>query len=143
MEYQKVINSLDDTTSQPSKFRTRNWVEINDEKRVSYNNYNIKYKTSVIRSNLYDYSDAYIHVKGTAIVPNTAVADAPVSNTNKKVIFKSCAPFTSFITLINNTQVEDAQEIDIVMPMYNLIKYSDVYLKTSGIYGNTIEMNQL
>ena len=117
MEYQKVINSLDDTTSQPSKFRTRNWVEINDEKRVSYNNYNIKYKTSMIRSNLYDYSDAYIHVKGTAIVPNAAAADAPVSNTNKKVIFKSCAPFTSFITLINNTQVEDAQEIDIVMPM--------------------------
>ena len=143
MEYQKVINSLDHTTNQPSKFRARNWIEINDEKRVSYNNYNIKYKTSMIRSNLYDYSDAYIHVKGTAIVPNAAAADAPVSNTNKKVIFKSCAPFTSFITLINNTQVEDAQEIDIVMPMYNLIKYSDAYSKTSGIYGNTTEMNQL
>ena len=93
MEQQKIINSLDDTTNHPSKFRTRNWVEINDEKRGSYNNYNIKFKTSVIRSNLCDYSDAYIHVKGTIIVPNTAAADASVNNTNKKVIFKNCAPF--------------------------------------------------
>ena len=144
MEYQKIINLLNDTTNQPSKFRTRNSVEIHDESQGTCNaNNDIKSKTSMIRSNLYDYSDAYIHVKGTAIVPNTAAADAPVSNTNKKVIFKSCAPFTSFITLINNTQVEDAQEIDIVMPMYNLIKYSDAYSKTSRIYGSTIEMNQL
>ena len=86
----------------------------------------------MIRSNLCDYSDAYILVKGTITVPNTAAAGAAVNNTNKKVIFKNCAPFTDCITEINNTQVDDAQNIDIVMPMHNLIEYSDVYSKTSG-----------
>ena len=60
MEYQKIINLLDDTTNQPSKFRTINWVEINDESRGKYDNSHIKFKTSMIRSNLCDYSDAYI-----------------------------------------------------------------------------------
>ena len=71
-------------------------------------------------------------VKGTITVANTTAAGATVINTNKKLIFKSCAPFTDCITEINNTQVDDAQKIDIVMPMYNLIEYSDAYLKTSG-----------
>ena len=65
-------------------------------------------------------------------VPNTTAAGAEVKNTNKKVIFKTCAPFTDCITEINNTQVDHAQQIDIVMPMYNLIKYSDAYSKKSG-----------
>ena len=88
MEYQKMINLLDDTANQPSKFRTRNWVEINDESRGTYYaNSDNKFKTSVIRSNLCDYGDAYIHVKATVTVSNTSVAAAPVNNTNKKVIF--------------------------------------------------------
>ena len=62
MEYKKIINSLDDATNQPSKFRTRNWVEINDESRGSYDN-NVKFKTLMIRGNLCDCSDAYIYVK--------------------------------------------------------------------------------
>ena len=86
----------------------------------------------MVRSVLFDYSDAYIHFKGTIAVPNTAAAAAPVKNTNKKVIFKNCAPFTNCITEIINTQVDDAHNIDTVMPMYNLIEYSDAYLKTSG-----------
>ena len=61
-----------------------------------------------------------------------AAAGAAVNNTNKKVIFKNCAPFTDCITEINNMQVDDNQKTDIVMPMYNLINYSDVYSKTSG-----------
>ena len=87
MEYQKIINLLDDTTyNRPSKFRIRNWVEINDESRETYNdNSYIKFKTSMIRSNLCNYGDAYIHVKGTIEVPNLAAAGAPVNNTNKKV----------------------------------------------------------
>ena len=56
----------------------------------------------MIRSNLRDYSDAFIHVKATAAVPNTVAAAAPVNNTNKKVIFKNCAPFTNCISEINN-----------------------------------------
>ena len=83
-------------------------------------------------SNLLDYSSAYIHVKATITVTNTVAAATPVNNTNEKVIFKNCAPFTNCISEINNTQVDDAQDIDIVIPMYNVIEYSHVYSKTSG-----------
>ena len=72
-------------------------------------------------------------VKGTITVNNTAAADANRNNTNKKVIFKICSLFTNCISEINNTQVDNAKDIDIVMPMYNLIEYSDNYSKTSGI----------
>ena len=85
----------------------------------------------MIRSNLCDYSDAYILVKGTITVPNTEAAGVVVNNTNKKVILKNCPPFTDCITQINNGEVDDAQKIDIVMPMYNLIEHNDPYLKTS------------
>ena len=86
----------------------------------------------MIISSLCDYSDVCILIKGTTTAPNTAAAGAAVNNTNKKVIFKNCAPFTDRITKIHNTQVDDAQQIDVVMTMYNLIEYSDVYSKISG-----------
>ena len=82
-----MINLLDDTTNQPSKFRTRDWVEINDESKGRYDNSNITFKTFVARSNLCDCSGAYILVKGTITVSNTAVAGLAVNNTDKKVIF--------------------------------------------------------
>ena len=85
----KIINLLNDTTNQSFKFRTRNCAEINDESKGRYDNSNIRFKTSIIRSNLCDYSNACILVKGTITVPNTAAAGAAVNNTNKKVIFKS------------------------------------------------------
>ena len=133
MAYQKVVNSLNDQSNQPSKLRTRNWVEINDEARGTYSlNKQIKFKTSMLRSNLCDYSDAYILAKGNITVNNTADAGAAANNINKKVIFKNCAPFTNCISKINNTQIDNAEYIDIVMPMYNLIEYSDNYSKTSG-----------
>ena len=104
MEYQKIANLIDDTPNQPSKFRTRNWVEINDESRGAYNvNSQIKFKTTMLISSLCDYSDACILVKGTISVNNTAAAGAAVNNTNKKVIFKNCAPFTNCISEIKNT----------------------------------------
>ena len=93
-------------------------------------NSDIKFKTSVIRSNLCNYSDVYIHVKGTITVSNISVQGSAVNKTNKKVIFKSWAPFTNWISEINNTQVGDPQNIDLVIPRYNLIEYSDVYSKT-------------
>ena len=86
----------------------------------------------MLKSSLWDYSDAYILVKGTIIVNNTAAQGAAANNTNKKVIFKNCAPFTNCISEINNTQTDNAKDIDIVMPMYNLIEYSDNYAKTTG-----------
>ena len=118
--------------NQPSKFGTKNWVEINDESKGRYNNRSIRFKTSIIRSSLCDYSDAYIFVKGTITVPNTVAAGAAVNNANKKVIFKNCTPFTNSIAEINNIQLDDVQKSDVVMSMYNLIKYSDAYLKASG-----------
>ena len=133
MEYQKIANSLNDESSKPSKFRTRNWVEINDEARGTYSpNKQIKFKTSMLRSILCDYSDAYILVKGNITVNNTAADGPAANNTNKKVLFKNCAPFTNCISKINNKDIDNAKCIDIVMPMYNLIEYSDNYSKTSG-----------
>ena len=86
----------------------------------------------MLKSSLCDYSDAYILVKGTISVNNTAAQGASVNNTNKKLIFKNCAPFTNCISETNNTQIDNAKDIDIVMPMYNLIEYSDNYAKTTG-----------
>ena len=133
MEYQKISNLLDHASSKISKFRTKNWVEINDESKGTYNvGDEIKLKTTMLKFSLCDYSDAYIHVKGTIAVNNTATADANANNTNKKVIFENCAPFTNCISQINNTDLDNAKYIDIVMPMSNLIEYSDNYSKTSG-----------
>ena len=86
----------------------------------------------MIRSNLCDYSNGYILVKGTVTVPNTTAAVVAVNNTNKKVIFENCDPFTKRIIKIINTEVDEGQDIDRVMPMFNLIEYNDAYSKTSG-----------
>ena len=107
MEYQKIANFLNDGSNKPSKFRTKNWVEINDDVRGVYSpNKQIRFKTSMLRSSLCDYSDAYILVKGNITLNNTASPTAAANNTNKKLIFKNFPPFTSCITKINNTQID-------------------------------------
>ena len=99
MEYQKIANLLNDELNQPSKFRTKNWVEINDDVRGAYSpNKKIRFKTTMLRSSLCDYSNAYVLVKGNITVNNTAGAGAAANNINKKVIFKNCAPFTNCIS---------------------------------------------
>ena len=90
MEYRKKINLLSNTPNQPSIFRTKNWVETNYGSYGAYSTSQIKFKTSMIRPSLLDYSDTYILAKGTIIVPNTGTAVAP-NNRNKKVIFKTYA----------------------------------------------------
>ena len=136
MEYQKIANLIDDDASnQPSKFRTRNWVEINDESRGAYNvNSQIKLKTTMLKSSLCDYSAAHILVKGTITINGRGadVAARQADERNKGVSFKNYAPFINCISEINNTQIDNAKDIDIAMPMYNLIEYSDNYAKTSG-----------
>ena len=108
-------------------------MEINDDARGTYSpNKQIKFKTSMLRSSLCDYSDAYILIKGNITVNNTAAADADANITNKKVIFKDCTPSTRCISKINNTEIDNAQCIDVVIPMYHLIEYSDNYSKKSG-----------
>ena len=118
--------------NQPSIFRTKNSVEINDESRGKYGNSNIKFKSSIIRSNLFDYSDAYIlSVSGTITITGEGDNDAAkrADERNKGLIFKNCVPFTECICNINNNnQIDNAKDIDLVMPMYNLIEYSDMKL---------------
>ena len=134
MEYQKIINLLDNAPNQPTKFRTKNQVEINDESSGTYNtNSQIRFETSMLRPILCDYSDTYILVKGTITVANNAAAGQAANDVDKKVIFKNCVPFTTCISRINNAQINDAPHIDVVMTMHNLIEYSDNYSKTSGV----------
>ena len=135
MEYQKIANLLDGVSNQLSKFKTKNWVEINDESRGTYNvNSQIKFKTTMLKSSLYDYSDAYILVKEKTIITGTGddAAARQADERDKCVAFKNRAPFINCISEINNTHIDNAKDIDIVMPMYNLIEYSDNYAKTSG-----------
>ena len=122
-------------SNQPSKFRTKNWVEINDESRGGYTaGSDIKVKTTMLRSSLCDYVYAYILVKGTITITGAedAAAAKRVDERNKGVIFKDCAPFIKCISQINDTEIDNVQDIDIVIPMYNLIEYSNNYSKASG-----------
>ena len=125
---------LESTSDNLSKFRTLNWVEINDESRGNYANSDIRFKTTMLLSNLCDYADSDILVKGTITITCAGddVAVRRADERNKGVTFKNCAPFTKCKSGINNTDIDNAHDIDIVMPMYNLIEYSDNYLKTSG-----------
>ena len=134
MEYQKIANLLDSAPNQPSKFRTRNWVEINDESRGTYTSNDVRFKTTMLRSNLWDYADAYILGKGTITITGAGDDDNAkrLDERNEGAIFKNCARFTKSISRINNIDIANAQDIDIVMPIYNLIEYSDNYSKTSG-----------
>ena len=98
----------------------------NYESRETYNEDNqIRFKTSLLRSHLCDYSNAYLLVKGTITVRNIATDSTANNTANKKVIFKNWALFSISITKINNAQVDGAHDIDIIMPMYNLIGYSN------------------
>ena len=97
----------------------------------------------MLRSSLCDYDNAYILAKGNISVNNTAAEGAAANNTNKKVIFKNCAPFTNCISKINNTQIDNAEYIDIVMPMYNLIDIAIVIQKHLEAYGNIVNKYQL
>ena len=95
---------LDTESNQPSKFRTINWVEINDESRGTYTSNDIKFKTTMLRSNSRNYADAYILVNGAITVTGAGDDDAakPLNERNKGVIFKDCAPFTKCISRIKN-----------------------------------------
>ena len=132
MQYQKIMNLLDDTPNQPAKLRTKNSVEINDEERGTYStDSQTKFKTSMLRLSLCHYSDAYILLSGTMSV---AELQAGRGNNGIEVVFKNCAPFTNCISEINNTQIDNAKYINVVMPMYNSIEYNDNYSKTSSLW---------
>ena len=129
MEIQKIANLLGDADNESSKIATRKWYVINDQNTTNYGEGNedsttIKFETEVIKSNLCDYLDAYILVTGDM------TAKGNDANANTKVALKNCAPFTKCITHINNEHIDNADNYDIVMSMYNLIEYSDNYSDT-------------
>ena len=125
---------MGNTPNQPSKFRTKNWVETNhDSHRLYDTNSQCKFRTSMLMFSLCDYSDTYILVKGTISFTGEG-ADAPARQADerdKKVTFKNCTPFTDCMSEINNTQVDKAKDLDAVMPMYNLIECNDNYFNIS------------
>ena len=92
----------------------------------------MKFKISMLRSSLCDYRDAYILVKGTITIAPPPPPAANSNNNDKEVVFKSCAPFTDCRSEINNTQIDNAKYIDVIMQIYSLIEYSHNYSKTSG-----------
>ena len=125
METQKIKNSLNSSQNEYPKFATKKWYVIDSESKGVYSHENeIKFLTSSLESSLCDYSDAYILVTG-----NITVVGA---DDNTKVAFKNCAPFRKCRTEINETFIDEAEHINIAMPMYNLIEYSDNYSDTSG-----------
>ena len=87
----------------------------------------------MLKSSLFDYGNASKLVKGTITVPNTTSTGATINNANKVMIFQNRTPFTDCRCEINNTQIDNAKDIDAVLLMYNLIENSDNYSKTSGI----------
>ena len=139
MEYDKINNLLlsedNEISEKLSKFVTREYVRVNSLLNTYNENKSIRFKTPMLRSNLCDYSDAYILVKGTITV--TAPGDNNDANNirdqrNRSLILKNNAPFVSCITRINGELIEDANDLDIVIPMYNLLEYSKNYTKTKG-----------
>ena len=128
MEYDKINNLLDSESENLSKFVTREYVRINGLSNMYDENKSIRFKTPMLRSDLCDYADAYILVSGTI----TVTGNHPRDRENKPVILKNNAPFVSCITRINGELIEDADDLDIVMPMYNLLEYSKNYRKTIG-----------
>ena len=135
MEYQKITNLLDDSSNKTSKFRTKIWVEINDKSRGACNDdKQIKFKTRMLKSSLCEYSDTYILIKGKITITGEGdnVTARQADERDKGVAFKNCAPFTTCKSNFNNAEIDNCQDIDIVMPMYNSIEYSDNYPKTSG-----------
>ena len=128
MEYNKINNLLGSESENLSKFLTRQYVKINSLSDTYNENKSIRFKTPMLRSDLCDYTDAYILVNGTI----TAAGNNPRDRQNRPVILKNNAPFISCITKINGELIEDVEDLDIVMPMYNLLEYSKNYRNTVG-----------
>ena len=127
---------LENTPDQLSKFWTKNWIDINDQSRGVYSTgSDIRIKKSMQNPSLCDYCDAYILVKGTTTIIGSGhdAAAKPADKKNKGLMFENYAPFTNCKSETNNTEIDNTKDIDIVMPMYNLIEYSNNYSKTSPI----------
>ena len=129
MEFNKINNLLGPAHDKVPRFITKKWIEFQSQSGNTYNTSKpIRFKTSMLRSDLCDYSDAYVSVKGKITVTNRN----DNANFNKELTLKNNAPFISCISNINGELVENAEDLDILMLMYNLLEYSKNYEKTSG-----------
>ena len=133
MEYQKITNLLGSTLDKVPRFITKKWIEINDQSGGVYRaDKQIRFNTSMLRSDLCDYSDAYIVVKGKITVTKGFNNDANKNACDKKLALRNNTPFLSCISKSNGELIENAEDLDIVIPMYNLLEYSKNYRKTTG-----------
>ena len=137
MEYQKITNLVGNVTDKVPRFITTKWIEVHHQSGETCNtNKQIGFKTSMLRSDLYDFSDAYIVVKGKITVGPTDGINNIREKKNRPLVFKHNAPFISCISKINGALVENAQDLDIVMAMYNLLEYSKGYSMASDSLWN-------
>ena len=135
MEFQKIVNLFGTTFDDKDlpSFNTKKWIEFYDQSGGIYNvNKEIRIKASMLRSDLSDFSDTYIVMKGTI----TLGGDNKANKRNKSAAFKNNAPFINCISKINGVQIGNAEDLDVVMPMYKLIEYSKNYRKTTGCLWN-------
>ena len=119
MEYDKINNLLGSESENFSKFVTREYVRVNSLSITYDENKSIRFKTPMLRSDLCDYADAYILINGTITV--TSQGNVIRDKKNRPLILKNNAPFISCITKINNELIEDADDLDIVIPIYTLL----------------------
>ena len=139
MEFQKTVNFLDtafDNKGLP-QFLNKKWIEVYVQSEKKYKpNKKIGIKTSLLRSNFCDFSDAYIIVKGiiTVVRPNN-------SKRNKAVTFKNNAPFINSISKITSVKIDNAEDLDVEMPMYNLLEYSKIYKERQVVYAINTEID--
>ena len=129
METQKILNLLNYSNNEFSRFATKKWYIINDQSNEQYDNRDengttIKFETKAIKSNLCDYSDVYV-----LVTRDIATVEG---DQNTPIAFKNCAAFRRCVTHINHEHVETAENVHIIMPMYKLLEYSDNYADSSG-----------
>ena len=143
MEFQKIINLLDITSDDKDlpRYVTKKQIAVYDQSEKNYkSNKEIRIKTSMLRSDLFYFSDAYIVVKGDI----TLEGDDDANKHNKNLAFKNNAPFINCITKINGIKIDNVEDLEVVMPMYNLLEYSKNYKKKKQeACGIIIEINQV
>ena len=130
MEYQKIKTLLGNIPHKVPRFITKNWIEVHVQSgKLCNTNKQIRFKTPMLRFDLCDYNDAYIVVEGVVTVSDE---ERDRDEMNGDFVLKNNAPFISCISKISGVLIENAEDLDVVMPMCNLLEYSKYYLKTSG-----------
>ena len=139
MEYQKITNLLGTTIDEVPRFTTTKLVEVHDQSGSADDRYKpneeIRFKTSMLTTDLWDYSDVYIVVKGNITLTKTN-GRGIIDIRNRFLAFKNIAPFTNCISKTNNALIDNAEDLNVAMPMYNLLKYNKNYRKTAGSLWN-------